>query len=148
LEPGLLEPEQLEQAIVDHKRLNMKLGQFLVREGIVNAAEIVNFVSKQLKIKKYQPDLYPFEMELANVVPIDFAQKYHLVPLQKSSYLLTVAMTDPTDIEPLDTLEIKLNTEIEPVICTDQELNNQIGMLYCTYSELGVVMVDVEYERE
>jgi len=147
VEGGLLTEEQLNQAVINHKKNNMKLGQFLVREGIVSGAQIVDLVSKQLKMKKYRPDLYPIDMELSNVIPVEMAQKYQFVPLQKSRYLLTVAMTDPMDINILDTIEVHTNTEVEPVICTDQEINQLVGSLYGTYSGIGGVLEEMEYER-
>ena len=56
-------------------------------------------------------------------------------------------MTDPMDINALDTIEVHTNMEVETVITTDQELNQLIGSLYGTYSGIGGVLEDMEYER-
>ncbi|MFH2219354.1 MAG: ATPase, T2SS/T4P/T4SS family [Pseudomonadota bacterium] len=147
LEGGLLTEEQLNLAVANHKKNNMKLGQYLVREGIVSGSKIVDLVSKQLKMKKYRPDVYPIDIDLSRAIPVDMAQKYHLAPLSKSRFLLTIAMTDPMDIAALDAVEVYSNTEVEPVICTDQEINQLIGSLYGTYSGIGGVLEDMQYER-
>ncbi|MFC1798551.1 GspE/PulE family protein [Thermodesulfobacteriota bacterium] len=147
VEGGLMTEEQLSQAITNQKRTNLKLGQFLVREGIVSGAQIVEQISRQLKMKKYRPDRYPVDMELAKVVPVDMAQKSQMVPLKRNRHLLTVAMTDPMDINALDNIEVYTNMEVETVICTDQEMNQLIGSLYGTYSGIGGVLEDMEYER-
>ncbi|MFC1488426.1 GspE/PulE family protein [Thermodesulfobacteriota bacterium] len=147
VEGGLLTDAQLQQAVINHKKNNMKLGQFLVREGIVSGAQIVALVSKQLKIKKYRPDSFPIDMALSSTIPVEMAQKYQLAPLQKSRFLITVAMTDPMDINALDTVEVYTNAEVEAVICTDQELNQLISSLYGTYSGIGGVLEEMEYER-
>ena len=144
---GLLTDDQLDQAIVSQKRTNLKLGQYLVREGIVSGGQIVDQIATQLKMKKYRPDKYPLDMELSKDIPSDLAQKLQVVPLKKSRYLLTVAMTDPMDINALDTIETHTNTEVETVICTDQEINQLIGSLYGTYSGVGAVLDDMEYEN-
>ena len=68
IEAGLLSEEQLKQAIIDHKRTNMKLGQYLVREGIVSGSQAADIISQQLKIKKYNPDDYPIDIELSKVI--------------------------------------------------------------------------------
>ncbi len=151
IEAGLLTEEKLKQAIVAHKRSNMKLGQYLVREGIVSGSQIADIVSRQLKLKKYRPDIYPLDMNLAQVIPLESAQKYQAVPLQQSKYLLTVAMTDPLDIAALDSIEVLTNIEVEAVICTYQELNHLIGSLYGTYSGLGGVlegMQEMQIEKD
>ncbi len=144
VEGGLLTQEQLSQAIVDHKKSNMKLGQFLVTDGIVSGAQIVNLVSRQLNMKKYRPDEYPIDMELSKIIPVDIAQKYKVVPLSKSRFLLTVAMPDPMDIDALDALEVLTNTEVEAVMCTDQELNHLISSFYGTYSGIDGVLESME----
>ncbi|MBW2177559.1 MAG: type II/IV secretion system protein [Deltaproteobacteria bacterium] len=151
VEAGLINGEQLKQAIVDHKRTNMKLGQYLVREGFVSGSQVADIISKQLKIKKYVPDNYPIDIDLSKALPLDLAQKYQAAPLRKSNFLLTLAMTDPMDINALDAIEVYTNMEVETVICTYPELNNLIGSLYGTYSGIdGVLegMQEMQIERD
>ena len=125
----------------------MKLGQYLVREGVVSGAQIKDVVSKQMKLKKYLPNEYPIDINLAEIIPVEMAQKYQMVPLVKNKFLLTVAMTDPMDINALDIIEVYANTEVEAVICTDQELNQLIGSIYGSYVGIGGVLEEMEYQR-
>lgn len=148
IEGGLLTSAKLEEAVKGHKKTELKLGQYLVREGIVSGNQIVDLVSVQLQIAKYRPDKYPLDMELAKIIPVDVATKYQVAPLSKSRFLLTIAMVDPMDIAALDALEISTNTEIEAVICTDQQLNHLVGSLYGTYSGIGGVIEEMEIEKE
>ena len=53
VEGGLLTEKHLEQALPYQKKSGLKLGQFLVREGIVSESQIVDMVSNQLNLKKY-----------------------------------------------------------------------------------------------
>jgi type IV pilus assembly protein PilB len=144
LEAGLLNKEQLGQALENHKKFGLKLGQFLVHQGIVSESEIVELLSRQLKIEKYRPDKYPVDLGLSKIVPADIAQKYQVVPLRKKGQLLVIAMTDPLDIKAMDTVEVLANTEVEPVICTEQELNQMFGSLYGMYSDLDGVLESIE----
>jgi len=147
VESGLLDKDQLRQALAEHKRKNLKLGQYLAREGIVSGSEIVDLVSKQIKIKKYRPDNYPIDINLSKIIPIDIVQKYQLVPLAKSRHLLTIGMIDPMDINALDAVEVLVNIEIESVICTDQQFNHLVGSIYGTYSGIDGILEDMEYEK-
>ncbi len=144
VEAGLMTDEQLKQAVLDHKRNNMKLGQFLVREGIVAGAQITDLISRQLKIQKYHPDNFPIDMGLTELIPAEMAQRLQTIPLSKTNYLLTLAMTDPTDINALDAVEVHTNMEVEPVICTYQEWNHLLGSLYGTYSSMGGMLEHME----
>ena len=144
VEDGLLTEEQLKQAIVDHRRTKLKLGQFLVREGLVSGPQIVQAISRQMNIKRYRPDLYPIDINLSKVIPLEMAQKYQVSPLNKSKFLLAVATTDPMNINALDAIEVHTNMEVEAVICTDQELNQLTSSLYGTYSGIGGVLEDMQ----
>jgi type IV pilus assembly protein PilB len=146
LEADLLSEDQLKQALSDQKRAGLKLGQFLVRQGIVNEHKIVDILSQQLKIEQYHPDRYPLDMDLSRVVPIEFAQKYQVVPLRKKGRLLTIAMTDPLDINTLDAIEIMTNSEVEPVVCMEREVNQLIDSLYGMQSGIGGVLESMDVE--
>jgi type IV pilus assembly protein PilB len=144
VEGGLLTQKQLEQALPFQKKSNLKLGQFLVREGIVSEVQIVDLVSTQLKLEKYRPDKHMLEMELAQHIPAEIAHKYAVAPLQKSGMLITVAMTDPLDINALDAVEVYTNCEVEAVICTEQQLNQLHTTLYGTFAGIGGVLEDMD----
>jgi len=144
VEAGLLNEEQLQQALSDHRKANLKLGQYLVRKGIVGESKIVDLISVQLKVKKFHPADYPVEIALAKVLPVDMARKYQVVPLKKSAFLLTIAMTDPMDIQAMDDIEVFTNLEVEAVICTEQDFNQLLNNLYGVYSGLDDVLSHVQ----
>ncbi len=149
-EAGLLTEAQLAKAVKDQQKYKLKLGQTLVREGIVSGSQIADIVSKQLKIDKYQPDKYPIDVALSKIIPVEIVQKHQVVPLSKDRFLLTVAMTDPMDIDTLDKIEVLTNTEVEVVICTEKELNHIVSSMYGSLSGIGGVLegiAEMEFER-
>lgn len=130
IEADLLTDEQLKQALVDQKKTGLKLGQFLVLRGILKEEQIIDMISKQLKIKRYQPDKYPPNPDLARLIPMDTAKKHNLAPLSKKRKLIIIAMTDPMDINALDSVEVVTNLEVEPVVCSERELNQLMSSVY------------------
>lgn len=137
IEGGLLSEAQLKTAIAAQKRSNIKLGEHLVREGIIGGNQISDFISKQMRIPKYHPDKFPLDLNLAELIPLEIAHRYQVVPLRKNNQLLTIAMTDPMDIKAIDTIESYTNKEAEVIICSYQEFNHIANSLYGTYSEMG-----------
>jgi type IV pilus assembly protein PilB len=148
IESNLLTQEALLQALAEQKKAGLKLGQFLVRRGIVNENQIVDVLSQQLKIEKYYPDKYPVDMGLAKLITVELAHKYQLVPLRKKGRLLTVAMTDPLEINTLDTIEALTDSEVEPVVCTEREINQLINRTYGMQSRIGEVLESMEIESQ
>lgn len=151
LEAGLITEDQLKQALLGQKKRGVKLGQYLTLEGIITDSQVTDVVCRQLRLQKYNPDDYPEDTGLKDLIPANIAQKYHLVPLRKNGHLLTVAMTDPLDIEALDTAEVLTDVEVEPVICTEKELTELISRIYGTYSALGGIVdniKDMQYDAD
>ena len=144
LDAGLLTQEQLKEALVNHRKAGMKLGQYLVQTNMVKEGEVIETISTQLNIEKYAPANYPLESDLSNLISSDVAKKYQVAPLKKQGQLLTIATTDPLDIDALDTVEMITDTEVEPVICSEKELNYLIGNIYGTYSGLDDIMGTME----
>jgi len=132
----LLTEVQLGRALIDQKGTGLRLGQYLIQNNIVREDHLINLLSKQLKINKYDPDMYPSNPDLAVLIPLDIAQKNKVVPLKKKSDLLTIAMFDPMDINVLDTVEFITNMEVEPVVCSEREINQLISLTYGMQSGL------------
>ena len=144
IEAGLLTEERLRQALVEARKTKMKLGQYLVRNGIVSESQIVETVSQQLRVEVYQPSIFPMDLDLARLIPAETAQKYQVVPLKKKGSLLSIAMPDPMDVYALDSVESITNYEAEPVICTEQQFNGLFGGMYGKYTGYGGILEDME----
>jgi len=80
LEENILSEEELTDVLSTHNKASMKLGEYLVTEGIVGDVSMVDLLSKQMGIKKYSPDKYPLDMTLSELLTVDIAQNiipYH-----------------------------------------------------------------------
>jgi type IV pilus assembly protein PilB len=148
IDEHLLTERQLDKALADQEKAGLKLGQYLVRQGIISEQQIVDVLGRQLRLRKYHPDRFPFDVELSKLIPIDYAQKYQVSPLMRKGRLLTIAMTDPLDINALDVIEMLTNCEVEAVVCTERELNQLISSLYGIQSGFGSVLESMDIEAQ
>jgi type IV pilus assembly protein PilB len=148
IDEHLLTERQLEKALADQEKAGLKLGQYLVRQGIISEQQIVDVLGRQLRLRKYHPDRFPFDIELSKLIPIDYAQKYQVAPLMRKGRLLTLAMTDPLDINALDVIEMLTNCEVEAIVCTERELNQLISSLYGIQSGFGSVLESMDIETQ
>ncbi len=146
IEAYLLTEEQLKQALLDQTKGNMKLGQFLIRKGLVGEQSLVELLSRQLRIERYLPELYPLDPGLAQVIPLEYAQKYQIAPLKKQGRILVVGTTDPLDIPALDVLQALASAEVVPVVCTEREIGQLISGLYGVQSGLGSMLESMEFD--
>ena len=151
-EANLLTEDQLKEALIDLPKSKLKLGQYLIRKGLVGEHPMLEMLSRQLKIERYQPEKYPLDQSLAQLIPLDYAQKFQIAPLKKKGRLLTICMSDPMDIDTLDGVEMLTNCEVEPSIGTEREVNQLISSIYGIQSGLGNVLetmeIDIKPETE
>jgi type IV pilus assembly protein PilB len=148
IESKLLTREQLTSALTGQKKAGLRLGQYLIQQGTVSETQIVDLLSRQLKIPKYHPEQYPLEMGLSMMLPAEAAQKYQVAPLRKKGRLLTLAMTDPLDINVMDAIEVMTNAEVEPVVCTEREVTQLITGIYGSQSGLGSLIDSIDFDSQ
>jgi type IV pilus assembly protein PilB len=145
---GLLTEEMLKQVLIDQKKTDLKFGQYVIRQGIVQEKQIIDLLSVQLNIKKYHMNDFPLDLELVRYIPIEVAQKNQVVPLKKIGNLLMVALVDPLEITVLDSIEKLNNMEVEPVICSEAEINQLISSMYGVQSDLGDIIGTMEVDSK
>jgi type IV pilus assembly protein PilB len=141
---GLLTEEMLKQVLIDQKKTDLKLGQYLIRNGIVHERKIIDLLSHQLNIKKYQMNDFPLDFNLVRYISIEIAQKNQVVPLKINGKLLMVAIVDPLEVTILDTIEKVSRMEVEPVICSESEIKQLINSMYGMQSDLGDIIGTME----
>jgi len=148
VDAGLISQDQLRRALSEHKRHGLKLGEYLIHYDYVREGDVLDLISRQMRVKKYDPDKFSLDVGLSDLVPQDIAQQHKVVPLQKQKSLLLVATTDPLDINALDTVEIASNMEVEPVICTEQQLQQLFSSQYGTQIDGGSPLEEVQEDMD
>ena len=145
---GLLTEGMLKQVLIDQKKTDLKFGQYVIRQGIVQEKQIIDLLSEQFNIKKYHMNDFPLDLELVRYIPIEIAQKNQVVPLKIKGNLLMVAIMDPLEITTLDSIEKLNNMEVEPVICSEAEINQLISSMYGMQSDLGDIIGTMEVDSK
>jgi type IV pilus assembly protein PilB len=145
---GLLTEEMLKQVLIDQKKTDLKFGQYVISQGIVQEKQIIDLLSEQLNIKKYHMNDFPLDLELVRYIPIEIAQRNKVVPLKIKGNLLMIAIVDPLEITILDSIEKLNNIEVEPVICSESEINQLINSMYGVQSDLGDIIGTMEVESK
>lgn len=131
---GLIRPDQLEKAISVQKQEGGRLGEVLVKLGMVKEDQVVTVLGKQLGIPYFSLGtgmLKPaVDQGLETLISQEFAFKNSVLPLSRTLRSLTVAMSDPLDLILIDNLRKVTNCEINPVIATRSDIAKAIEQFY------------------
>ncbi len=133
IEQGLINSDQLAEALVEQKTRKQKLGETLVELGILKEIDIAKALKKQLGIDFISLQGLQIEPEILNLVNDSILRKYCLIPFEFNPInpnVLRVAMSDPMDIFAMDDLSIVTNLQIEPVVATTTDINAAIDKYF------------------
>ncbi|PIQ85170.1 MAG: type II secretion system protein GspE, partial [Candidatus Omnitrophica bacterium CG11_big_fil_rev_8_21_14_0_20_43_6] len=149
IKEGLITASQLEKAISMQRQEGGRLGEVLVKLGIVKEDQVVAALGKQLNMPYFSLGtgmLKPaVDQGLEHLIPQDFAFKNCVLPLSRMLRSLTVAMADPLDLLLIDSLRKLTGGEINPVIATRSDILKAIEEFYGKSSMLKDV-VDSSYD--
>src|SRR3954468_1241548 len=123
-------PDQLQQALNHQKANGGKLGQNLVRLGLVKDEEITALLSRQYSVPSINLTQFEIDQSVIKLIPADTAQKYEIVPLSRSGATLTIAMTDPTNVFAMDDIKFMTGYNVEPVVASESAVADAILKYY------------------
>ena len=141
---GILTEEALENALSAAKAANMKLGEYLTSHGIVPEEDILKALSEQLNFPLYNPDEFPLDPHLKDLVPQDVARENRLVPLTFEEGVLYCALLDPNNFRALDTVEETCRCQMEPVLCTKADFVRLFSAVYGEYSAFSEMLGEID----
>ena len=143
----LITQEQLQQALVEQKNSNEKLGSILVRLGYLNEDQLIGFLSRQYGIPSITLSQLDIDPEVLKLVSAPIARKYEVLPIRRIGNTLTLAMADPTNVFALDDIAFMTNLNVIPVVASQGAIRKAIDRNYDTSSSaISEVIKDLEGE--
>jgi type IV pilus assembly protein PilB len=127
---GLITDDQLKKALAAQKTEGGRLGSMLVKLGFVQEDKLMTFLSKQYGVPYV--DLSKFEINPAVIkhIPADVAQKYRIMPINRTGATITIAMVDPSNIFAIDDIKFMTGYNVEAVVATEGAIVEAIKKYY------------------
>ena len=148
---GLISQAQLDDALAEQKKGGEKLGHALVRLGYVQEDDITQLLSEQYGVPSVNLRHFEIDDAVINLIPTEVAQKYLVVPVNRTGATLTIAMADPTNVFAMDDIKFMTGYNVEPVVASEIAVREAIDRYYGSSNalELKKVMDEmVEAETE
>jgi type IV pilus assembly protein PilB len=123
-------PEQLPQVLAYQKANGGKLGHNLVKMGMVKDEEITSLLSRQYGVPSVNLTQFEIDAAVIKLMPADTARKYQIIPLSRSGVMLTIAMTDPTNVFAMDDIKFMTGYNVEPVVASESAVMDAITKYY------------------
>ena len=133
----MVTPEQVAQArqeAADSEEF-VDAVDILKKKGIVQEQELLARLAPQYGMELLDLSHYDSPQDVIDSMSGDIALHSRVVPVMKHDNLLTIAMSDPTDMETLDTLRYLLGGDVDAVIAPQRQIDLQIAKHYSDETE-------------
>lgn len=154
LKAGLINEEQLKKALEEQRKDGGRIGFNLVKLGYIDEEDVTSFLSKQYNVPSINLSSFDIETSVIDLVPEDTARKYQVIPVTRTGSILTVAMSDPSNVFALDDIKFMTGYNVEPVVSSESAIKGAIDKCYGSTSVLAEVaefdedMVEIMEESE
>ncbi|MBU0716598.1 MAG: Flp pilus assembly complex ATPase component TadA [Verrucomicrobia bacterium] len=127
---GLIKSEQIEAAKTAAGGRHQSILDVLVEQGIISKLEVLKTVAMQLGMDVIVLADHEIPQEVIQQVPAAIARRYKVVPVFDSENTLSVALSDPLNIETLDSLRYLLKRNVDGVVAAEEEINEALDKYY------------------
>jgi type IV pilus assembly protein PilB len=118
----------------------------LARAGFSTIDQLYDAVAQQFHLARVALDPIELSIDLVNLVPQQLAVKYGIVPVFAGAQELSIAATDPTQLQLFDWLSRQHKRAVTVVIATPAEIERAQSRLYETRRAPSEEAVDVTQE--
>jgi len=147
LKAGLLDQEQLTNALEQQKNEGGRLGYNLVKMNLISEVKLNDYLARQNRIEAVNIDGIDIPQDVLNLVSAKLALRYEVIPVEKEGRKLVLAMADPQNLFTIDDLRFSLSMEIEPHICASSMIQRALHKFYGATDAI-IPVEDVEREKE
>ena len=102
----------------------------LVTKGVVMAIQVSQAKAAQFGAEFVELAEQSIEDEVISSVPRSVAHQYKVVPLYQDELSVTVAMSDPSDLDAIDALGQALNKEVKISVADEDEIEGALKQYY------------------
>lgn len=121
---GIINPETFTVIQTEASRKQQNVSDLLVSQGIVNKEYLLMLIAQFLGVERVNLGVAKVDEQMLNLLPEDVARRRKVVVFGKNpDGSFRVAMDDPSDLETIDFLALKLQGRIKPYLATEDDLN-------------------------
>ena len=137
LEMGCVTQAHIDDAL--EKQINgnkAKIGEIMVAEGCCSANDITSALADQFGMEMVDLAGLDISKTIIDMVPQEQCRENHIMPIDMFDGVLTVAISDPLDLQALDNIRFVINSQVDPVLATREAIDDAIERYYADADSL------------
>ncbi len=130
LDRGIINQSQLDQALNTQRDKGGLIGEILVELGFVKEEDIAQSLTAQYGFPYLPLGSYDVNVEITGIIPGRVARQYLLVPIDKIGNNLTLAMSNPLNVQAIEDVELLSGCSVQTFVSTASDIKKAIEKYY------------------
>lgn len=130
IERGIITSKQVTRALELQKERGGLLGQIIVELGYATEEQIAQALTTQYGFPYLPLNNYEIDDEVIRLIPENVARQYCLIPLDRIGTAITIAMSNPLNLQAIDDVEMLTNLKAQIFVSTATDINRAIEKYY------------------
>ncbi len=127
---GLISSAQGQEALQLAQGQDKNVIDVLADSRVVAKSDILKSLANQFGMEFISLSGHDIEQEVIDLVPGEVAHRYKIIPVFRNESTITVALSDPLDVETLDSLRYVLRCGVEGVVAVPEEIEVALSHYY------------------
>jgi type IV pilus assembly protein PilB len=125
----LIDGALFDQIAIEASRRQQRVTDILVSQNIINRDYLLLVLAKTLGVERVNLGAVKINEEILHLLPEDVSRRLKVVLFRRDEDgTIHVAMEDPTNLEALDFLRMRLGGKVRPYLVDDEDLNRGFAL--------------------
>ena len=130
LDRGVINQSQMDQGLALQREKGGLIGEILVELGFVKEDDIAQALTAQYGFPYLPLGNYDVDKDITNIIPGRVARQYLLVPIDKIGNNLTLAMSNPLNVQAIEDVELLSGCSVQTFVSTSSDIKKAIEKYY------------------
>jgi type IV pilus assembly protein PilB len=130
VEKGVIDKRQLEKAVSSQKERGGLIGEIIVELGFAKEEDIAQALTTQYGFPYLPLSNYEINPEIVQIIPARVARQYLLIPVDRIGKNLTVAMSNPLNVQAVEDVALISGCSVQTFVSTSSDLKRAIEKYY------------------
>jgi len=141
---GYVTHGQVETARGEAEAAGSGVVDLLLDKKVINTAAVTQAKAAHFGFEVVSLGEMRLDDELISSVPRNVAKRYRVIPVYRHGNHLAVALSDPSDLNTIDSLQHILRAEVDPKVASEEEIDAALKKYYgADDSDLGKMIQDI-----
>ncbi len=141
---GIIASAQIQAAIARQQEDSKALCSILVQTGLISEDDLTTFIQKEYRLPLVDPSGMDIPVEVLRLVPPTLIHRHELVPISLSGSTLTLAMSDPSNLVALNELKFLTGYDLKMAVASVSTIARAIEQHYDSNANYDDVLSEIE----